>query len=137
MTKLDLRRLARARRKQFVADRGSAQFPTHASHMAELFALLSPQICIAGYCAMPNEADISALLTQIESRGAALALPWIGEQGQDMLFRSWTGGAQLNIAADKFLQPPSTAKQIAPDIVLIPLLGFDRQGTRLGQGAGY
>ena len=137
MTKTELRRLARARRKQFVADRGSALFPTHAPHMAELFGRLSPQICIAGYCAMPNEADISALLTQIEGRGAALALPWIGEQGQDMLFRSWTGGAPLNIAADKFLQPLSTAKQVVPDIVLIPLLGFDRQGTRLGQGAGY
>ena len=137
MTKTELRHLARARRKQFVADRGSALFPTHASHMAELFGLLFPQICIAGYCAMPNEADISALLAQIQGRGAALALPWIGTQGQDMLFRSWSDAAPLDMAADKFLQPLSTADQVAPDIILMPLLGFDRQGTRLGQGAGY
>ena len=137
MTKAELRRLARARRKQFVADRGCALFPTHAPHMAELFGLLFPQICIAGYCAMPNEADISALLAQIQGRGAALALPWIGTQGQDMLFRSWSDAAPLDMAADKFLQPLSTADQVAPDIILMPLLGFDRQGTRLGQGAGY
>lgn len=137
MTKTELRRLARARRKQFVADRGSALFPTHAAHMADLLGLLSPQICIAGYCAMPNEADISALLMQIEGHGAALALPWIGAQGQDMLFRRWSDAAPLNIAADKFLQPLSTADQVAPDIILMPVLGFDRQGTRLGQGAGY
>ena len=137
MTKIDLRRLARARRKQFAADRGSALFPTHAPHMSELLALISPQMCVAGYCAMASEANISQLLTQIESRGAALALPWIGEQGQDMLFRSWSDAAPLDMAADKFLQPLSTADQVAPDIILIPLLGFDRQGNRLGQGAGY
>lgn len=137
MTKTELRRLARARRKQFVADRGSALFPTHAQPIAELFARLSPQICLAGYRAMPNEADISALLTQIEGQGAALALPWIGAQGQDMLFRRWSQGAALDMAADKFLQPLSTAEQLVPDIILMPLLGFDRKGTRLGQGAGY
>jgi len=137
MTKTELRRLARARRKQFVADRGSALFPTHAPSAAELFGLLYAPICIAGYCAMPNEADILPLLKNLGSRGAELALPWIGEQGQDMLFRSWTGGAPLDMAADKFLQPLSTVKQVTPDIVLMPLLGFDRQGSRLGQGAGY
>jgi len=137
MTKEELRRLARARRKQFVADRDSALFPTHIPSVAELFRLLSPQICIAGYCAMPNEADILPLLKNLGSRGTALALPWIDDQGQNMLFRSWTDGAPLDLAADKFLQPLSTAKQVAPDIILVPLLGFDRQGTRLGQGAGY
>ena len=137
MTKTELRRLARARQKQCVADRGSALFPTHAPHMSELLALISPQMCVAGYCAMASEADISQLLTQIESRGTALALPWIGTQGQDMLFRRWSDAAPLDIAADKFLQPLSTADQVAPDIILMPLLGFDRQGNRLGQGAGY
>ena len=137
MTKTELRRLARTRRKQFVADRGSALFPAHVPHMSELLALLSPQICVAGYCAMASEADISELLTDLKGRGSALALPWIGAQGQDMLFRSWSDAATLDMAADKFLQPLSTADQVVPDIVLIPLLGFDRQGSRLGQGAGY
>jgi len=137
MTKTELRRLARARRKQFAAERGSALFPTHAPHVSEFLALLSPQMRVAGYCAMASEADISALLMEIEGRGAALALPWIGAQGQDMLFRSWSEATPLDMAADKFLQPVSTADQVAPDIILMPLLGFDRQGTRLGQGAGY
>ncbi len=137
MTKTELRRLARARRKQFVAERGSALFPTHAPHVSEVLALLSPQMRVAGYCAMASEADISPLLMEIEGRGAALALPWIGAQGQNMLFRSWSDAAPLDMAADKFLQPHSTADQVAPDIILMPLLGFDRQGTRLGQGAGY
>ena len=137
MTKTELRRLARARRKQFVADRGYALFPTHAPHMSELLALLSPQMCVAGYCAMASEADISQLLMDLEGRGSALALPWISAQGPDMLFRSWSDAAPLDMAADKFLQPLSTADQVVPDIVLMPLLGFDRQGTRLGQGAGY
>ncbi len=54
-----------------------------------------------------------------------------------MLFRSWSDAAPLDMAADKFLQPLSTADQVAPDIILMPLLGFDRQGSRVGQGAGY
>ena len=137
MTKADQRRLARARRKQFVADRGSSLFPSNAPHMAALFGLLSPQICIAGYCAMPNEADISALLREMGSRRATLALPWIGARGDGMLFRRWSDGAPLDMAADHFLQPLSTADHVVPDIILMPLLGFDRQGTRLGQGAGY
>ena len=35
------------------------------------------------------------------------------------------------------LQPMSTAQIVKPDLVLVPLLGLDLKGVRLGQGGGF
>jgi 5-formyltetrahydrofolate cyclo-ligase len=137
MAKADMRTVARARRKQFVAERGSAFFPAAPAPIYALLARLSRPICVAGYCAMSHEPDIGPLLTEIEDLGAKLALPWVGADGSAMIFRQWSSGATLEMAASKFRQPLPSADTVVPDMILIPLLGFDRRGNRLGQGAGY
>lgn len=137
MTKVDLRHQARAKRRDFVRTRGTALFPTDAASSGALANLLSPGLCLAGYRAMASEADPAELLAQWHQHQHPLALPWIGPDTGRMLFRRWHPGAPLEIAAAGFAQPLAQAPVVRPDVLLIPLLGFDRAGTRLGQGAGH
>ncbi|MFM7027447.1 MAG: 5-formyltetrahydrofolate cyclo-ligase [Chakrabartia sp.] len=137
MTKADLRKEARARRRDFVKAKQSAAFPTKGTGVAALEQLLAPSSCIAGYRAMHSEADPANLLQHLAHLGHKLALPWIGDDGSAMLFRRWGPSDPLELAVDQFEQPLADAEACAPDIILLPLLGFDRAGNRLGQGAGH
>ena len=137
MTKDALRKIARQRRRAFVADRGSALLPATGLALDRLEALLKPGTCIAGYAAMHSEADPSAILNRLHDLGFALALPWIGASDAPMVFRSWTPGAPLTLSETKFGQPLDAAKVVTPNMILLPLVAFDAVGNRLGQGAGH
>ncbi len=137
MTKADLRKQARAKRRDFARTRGTALFPPDAASLRPLTDLLSPSLCLAGYVAMGSEADPAGVLAQWHQCHQPLALPWIGPDAGPMLFRQWLPGDPLEMAAAGFAQPLIAAPLARPDVLLIPLLGFDRAGNRLGQGAGY
>lgn len=137
MTKDALRKVARQRRRAFVADRGDALLPAEGPAVDQLVRLFRPGTCIAGYAAMHSEADPIGLLKRLHKLGYALALPWIGMSDAPMLFRSWAPGAPLTPADAKFVQPLDTMREVTPDIILMPLVAFDASGNRLGQGAGH
>ena len=73
------------------------------------------------------------LLEALASRGFALALPCIVEPELPLIFRAWTPGQPL--APGKLRIPEPLVS--APAVVLVPLVGFDRSGHRLGQGGGF
>ncbi len=52
-------------------------------------------------------------------------------------FRLWTEDGTLVPAGFGTLAPPPDAPAAVPDLVLLPLLGFDDSGTRLGYGGGF
>ena len=54
-----------------------------------------------------------------------------------MIFREWSPGAPLKRGKFGLRQPGNEQAELTPDIVLVPLLAFDRRGGRLGYGAGY
>lgn len=137
MTKADLRKVARMRRRDFVTSQLSAAFPITGKGVATLRQIAARPTCIAGYRAMHSEADPADLLDHLAQQGHVLALPWIGRGAEGMLFRRWAPGAPLELSADHFEQPLAQANVCVPKIVLLPLLGFDRAGNRLGQGAGH
>jgi 5-formyltetrahydrofolate cyclo-ligase len=137
MTKADLRKQARAKRRDFARTRGTALFPLDAASLRALDEMLSPGLCRAGYIALGSEADPAGVLAQWHQSHQPLALPWIGPDAGPMLFRQWQPDDPLEKAAAGFAQPRIEAPLAVPDVLLIPLLGFDRAGNRLGQGAGY
>ncbi len=94
---------------------------------------------IGGYWPIQSEINPFPLLQIFEERGYALALPCLVPEGEGyrMIFRRFSLGDDLVSGPFDIHQPADEADEIAPDIVLMPLLAFDEQGWRLGYGGGY
>lgn len=130
-----LRADLRARRRALPPRERLAAADAVATHLLELDALhLADQV--AGYWAVDGEVSLHALL------GGTLAerycLPLI-QPDSTLLFAPWRVGEPL--APNRFGIPePATDTRLLPErvaLVLLPLVGFDRNGARLGSGAGF
>lgn len=91
---------------------------------------------IAGYWPMGTEMDIRPLLHALADRGHPLALPVTPKRGMPLRFRRWRWGDAL-MAGPFGTRQPEDGENVDPDILLVPLLAFDRAGRRLGYGGGY
>ena len=90
---------------------------------------------IGGYYPFNCEINILNILETFEKRNYILSLPKIDKNGK-MDFFQWSFKDPLKI--NKFGIPETTSnKKINPNILLIPLVGFDEQLNRIGYGGGY
>jgi len=101
--------------------------------------LLRPGSWIALYAATASEAPTAALLALARRRGCHVCLPRITDaRDARMQFVHWRGGP---LPPGPFaIGTPSGASVVPAQrlaLVVVPLLGFDARGTRLGSGAGY
>lgn len=94
---------------------------------------------IAGYYPIQSEINPLPLMQMFEERGYALALPCLLPQdgGFIMQFRRFRLGDALEIGPFGIHQPHADAETVTPGLVLAPMLGFTRDGHRLGYGGGY
>ena len=95
---------------------------------------------VAGYWAQGSEMDprpvLDAILALDPVRTVA-ALPVAVDRDSPLKFRIWTPAERLEPDAFGIPAPPAVALEVTPNLVLAPLLAFDRCGGRLGQGAGH
>lgn len=133
-----LRRRLRARRAAFVAslDDG-ARVARLAALVGRLLDRIGPARTIAAYVAMDDEIDPRPFIDAADARGVAIALPCIAAREAPMVFRRWRSGEPLVAGALRIPEPSPDSPAVTPDLVLTPLVGFDRAGGRLGQGAGF
>jgi 5-formyltetrahydrofolate cyclo-ligase len=94
---------------------------------------------VAGYWAIGGELPLAAIMGGLRARGQVYHLPVIDEHKR-LKFAAWWPG--MGIATNRLgiPEPADTDASLAPDaldVVLVPLLGFDRRGHRLGFGGGY
>lgn len=94
---------------------------------------------IAGYWAVGGEVPLAAILGGLRARGQRYFLPVVGGDSA-LRFAPWRPGDA--VVANRYGIPePADIEAAAPgdviDVVLVPLLGFDRHGHRIGSGAGY
>ena len=87
------------------------------------------------YWPMRGEPDLRAAATRWVSSGAVAALPDT-TRGQPLIFRPWKPGCAMR-AGLWDIPVPDTAAEMHPAILLIPCLGFDEHGYRLGNGGGF
>ena len=117
----------------------AARDPDAAEKLADVFPMklfkrYGP--VVAGYIAINDELSPQYLLDRLKFIGAAIALPRVNDD-DSMDFRLWEPGEALIEGRFGLLEPAANAPVATPGLVLVPLLGFDAQGTRLGYGKGH
>jgi 5-formyltetrahydrofolate cyclo-ligase len=139
MTDPDIPALKKAMRAHAVAVRAEAarQGEAAARTVAELAPLLPPGAVVAGYWPMGDEIDPRPLLQALAAAGRRLALPVVTAPNQPLDFRAWAWGDELEPGRFGTTHPLAHAAPVEPDLLLVPLLAFDRQGFRLGYGGGF
>jgi 5-formyltetrahydrofolate cyclo-ligase len=88
---------------------------------------------------MPLKTEINPLplMRSLAAQGARLALPAIDGRGKPLIMRAFAFGDELASGQWGIREPKADTPDVAPDILLVPLLAFDRTGHRIGYGAGY
>jgi len=94
-----------------------------------------PGAVVAGFWPLPGEIDIRPLMLALAGRGHKLALPLTPPIGQPLAFARWRPGDTLMPERFGTVRPEGTT--VVPDVLLVPLLAFDRRCRRLGYGGGY
>jgi len=92
---------------------------------------------VSAYLPIDDELDPLPLLAAALARGHAACVPVVQGKAQPLVFRDWTPGAPLVSGVFGVAVPAPTAPERVPDLLFVPLLGFDRQGFRMGYGAGF
>jgi 5-formyltetrahydrofolate cyclo-ligase len=98
---------------------------------------ITPGAVVAGYSPIRSEIDPVPLMRKLAVPGVQLALPAIMASDQPLKFRAWSPDDRLQRGRLGILEPSADAKEVIPDILLVPLAAFDRAGHRIGSGAGH
>lgn len=108
------------------------QLPEHFFDNVEI----RPDDVIAAYWPLGREIDPTGILEEAVKRGLSCALPIVEKGTKVLSFKAWEPKTEMHKGAFGIMEPKDSATVI-PDIVLVPLLAFDRQGHRMGKGGGY
>ncbi len=94
-----------------------------------------PGQIVAGFWPLPGEIDLRPLLHALVERGNPVCLPHTPARGNPLRFCAWKPGDRLR--PGRFGTLAADGPVLVPDLLLVPLLAFDRTGARLGYGGGY
>ena len=130
-----LRTVARTRRIE--AARLGKDAPAALAESVLQSVRMPPQAMVAGYLPIGDEIDVTLLLQRLRCRGHEIALPAVVEPGVPLVFRSWREDDPLADGPFGTRQPLPSALAVLPEVVILPMLAFDRRGYRLGYGGGY
>ncbi|HET8882798.1 MAG TPA: 5-formyltetrahydrofolate cyclo-ligase [Solimonas sp.] len=133
-----LRRELRTRRLRLSAPQRRQAAQRAARHALRVLRTIRAQR-IAVYLDCGSELATAPLIAMLVARGAQLAIPRVTSPGL-MHFEWWTHGAALRRNRHGIAEPVvrgRRARRTELDAIVLPLVGFDRHGARLGSGGGY
>ena len=91
---------------------------------------------ISAYWPFRGEPDLRGFMGRVLSRAGRCALPVVVERGKPLVFRPWSPSEPLAKGVWNIPVPAST-EVVLPDVVIAPVVGFDRACYRLGYGGGF
>ena len=142
MTPDELRSWRRAERDRLLNARGALPADTLARHRDSIDHHLErgfPNLArgVVAFCwPYKNEYDARFLVRRLRDRGAITALPVVVAPKTPLIFREWHPGVPLGRGVYD-IPYPLESPEVRPDTVLLPMLGFDDGGYRLGYGGGF
>ncbi len=96
---------------------------------------LKSNINIGGYYPVNSEINCLEILEILEKNNFKISLP-ITKKNNSMDFYEWSFQNSLSVN-QQGIPEPNTKKKVIPDVLIVPLVGFDRYKFRLGYGGGF
>lgn len=92
---------------------------------------------VSGFIPYKSEITTVPMLSRLRRDGWQTCLPIVIAQEEPLVFRAWAPGDPLVPGAWDIPVPVDSAPEVLPDVLLVPMLAFDRKGFRLGYGGGF
>jgi 5,10-methenyltetrahydrofolate synthetase len=140
-----VKQFRKAERARLIAAREALDAATLAAHRLSIDAHLGRVFAaLAGTATGPvafcwpirNEYDARHFAATLRRGGALTALPVVAGPGQQLAFREWHAGVILE-TGPLGIPFPAESRLLVPRVLVLPMVGFDAQGYRLGYGGGY
>lgn len=129
----------KATARKAAADRRKAAHETvdPAPALAALAQVLAPHAgqVIAGYLPIGSEIDPRPVMAEMVPNGP-VCVPVVTGKGRALAFHRWTPDAPLTKGAFG-VEVPVDGALMVPEVVIVPMLAYDRAGFRLGYGGGF
>jgi 5-formyltetrahydrofolate cyclo-ligase len=138
----EVKRWRRARREELIGRRLALPQSERRDLQARIIGLLTarfPELArglIGFYLPIRSEIGLHPLVRRLVEQGAGAALPVVVEKRRPLEFHAWRPGDRLERGFWD-IPVPAERRVVRPTILLVPLVGFDPQGYRLGYGGGY
>lgn len=96
-----------------------------------------PGLTVSGFMPFGDEIDVMPLIGRLAREGWRTAMPVVEGRGLPLVFRMWMPGEPTVPGVWSIPVPLAHAPAVEPDVLLVPMLAFDRSGHRLGYGGGF
>ncbi|NNC81652.1 MAG: 5-formyltetrahydrofolate cyclo-ligase [Acidimicrobiales bacterium] len=93
-------------------------------------------VVVSAYMPMRTEIDPLVAMAELHARGVRICVPIIEGKDLPLSFREWTPTVELEVGPFG-AAVPVTGETLEPEVVVTPLVAFDRRGYRLGYGGGF
>ena len=135
---------SRTELRQFLRQQRQAITPEHKSLLdAELGKQLllwcqqNTPASLAVYWPIQAEPDLRPIYQQLQEQGVQLALPMVTAKDRALSFLTWQAGDTMTVDSYGIAIPAHGRLVGQPEVLLIPCLGWNAAGYRLGYGGGF
>ena len=127
-------------RKNLLNNRKKKYLDISAKHISNIFEFIKNKYknikIIGGYVPINYEFDCLSLLKFLETKNYIISLPVI-ENNSKMDFYKYSFKDPLKLNKLGIPEPFKSSRKIVPDLILVPLVGYDNSLNRLGYGGGF
>ena len=131
-----LRSVLKKKRKEIFLNNGAIFAEIISNHFYSWFKNQKNIYSLAFYYPINTEVDPFPIIHLLKKKSLKHCLPVICKLNAPLIFREWKKDTKL-INSNFGAKIPSTGIEIIPDLILVPLLAYDDNGSRLGYGGGF